>query len=425
MQSEWRVFVAAAMAAGLGALTSIPGALAQSSPIISFPTIKCHGTGNIALDDRIAGCTALIESSAATLRSLNMARLRRAMFHVQKGEMELAIADYDAILARDADNVPARLARASAHLRKHDNDAALADYDRVIESDPQNIYAFNGRALVYLATANPDSAIADYGRVLLIHPENVGAYVGRSGAYRAKQDPERALADCNKAIEISPEREYGYLCRGAAYRDQDQIDRAVADFERATELNPKNLQGDLNLASAHERRGDMEAALARLDQAFKIDADNAVLHRARGVARLESGGSRQAIEDFGRAAELRPRDSYVQLWLDLARRRSGEPSELAESSKQLDMSEWPAPVVRLYLGGLTFGALLVAAEDPDPNKRKGQVCEANFYAGELALANGAQDEALKLLRVATDVCPKHFVEWPAAHAELRRLGSGR
>ncbi|CCE11808.1 exported hypothetical protein [Bradyrhizobium sp. STM 3843] len=411
--------VAAVVLTLVGLLVPIPGALSQSSP-----GIKCHGTGNITLDDRIAGCTALIESSAATLKSLNMARLRRAMFQIQKGEIELAIADYDEILTRDPDNVPARLARASAYLRKHDNDAAIADYNRVIEADHKNIYALNGRALVYLAKENPDGAIADYGQILLIHPENVGAYVGRSGAYRAKHDWERALADCGRAIEISPEREYGYLCRGAVYLDQDQIDHAVADFERATELNPKNLQGDLDLASAHERRGDMEAALARLDQAFKIDADNAVLCRARGVARLESGRSREAFEDFSRAAELRPKDSYAQLWLDLARRRSGDPSELAESAKQLDMSKWPAPVIRYYLGGLTFEALLVAADDSDPNKRKGQVCEANFYAGELTLANGARDEAIRLLRVATEICPRQFVEWPAAHAELRRLGAG-
>ncbi|WP_316185040.1 MULTISPECIES: tetratricopeptide repeat protein [unclassified Bradyrhizobium] len=158
MQSEWRVFVAAAMAAGLGALTSIPGALAQSSP-----TIKRHGTGNIALDDRIAGCTALIESSAATLRSLNMARLRRAMFHVQKGEMELAIADYDAILAREPDNVPARLARASAYLRKHDNDAAIADYDWIIESDPRQPGSV--ACSLWLEDRNDDAADIDVGPI--------------------------------------------------------------------------------------------------------------------------------------------------------------------------------------------------------------------------------------------------------------------
>ena len=63
-----------------------------------------------------------------------------------------------------------------------------------------------------------------------------------------------------------------------------------------------------------------------------------------------------------------------------------------------------------------------AAKDPDPTKAKGQVCEANFFSGELALQQSAKDEATRLFRLAAAGCPKYFVEWHAAHAELRALG---
>lgn len=52
---------------------------------------------------------------------------------------------------------------------------------------------------------------------------------------------------------------------------------------------------------------------------------------------------------------------------------------------------------------------------------KGQVCETYFYAGELALGRNARDEAVRLLRLAVDACPRNYVEWPAANAELHRL----
>ena len=48
------------------------------------------------------------------------------------------------------------------------------------------------------------------------------------------------------------------------------------------------------------------------------------------------------------------------------------------------MPTWPAPVVRLFLGYLSPAETLAAAEDKDPNTKQGQVCEANFYSGELA-----------------------------------------
>jgi hypothetical protein len=57
---------------------------------------------------------------------------------------------------------------------------------------------------------------------------------------------------------------------------------------------------------------------------------------------------------------------------------------LSQAISQIDMTAWPAPVIRLFLGQMTPTAVLAAAADPDAGKKKGQVCEANFYSGELA-----------------------------------------
>ena len=87
------------------------------------------------------------------------------------------------------------------------------------------------------------------------------------------------------------------------------------------------------------------------------------------------------------------------------------------------MTAWPAPVIRMFLGQMTPAAALAAADDPDATKKKGQVCEANFYSGELALRQGAKDDAARLFRLAASDCPHDFTEWPAANAELKALGA--
>jgi lipoprotein NlpI len=87
------------------------------------------------------------------------------------------------------------------------------------------------------------------------------------------------------------------------------------------------------------------------------------------------------------------------------------------------MTKWPGPVIGLYLGQMTPKAVLAAADDPDANKKKGQVCEANFYTGELVLQRGAKDEARRLFRLAADDCPKNSDERSAANAELKALGA--
>jgi len=54
---------------------------------------------------------------------------------------------------------------------------------------------------------------------------------------------------------------------------------------------------------------------------------------------------------------------------------------------------WPAPVIWLYLGQTTPEAVLATAGDPVAYKQKDQVCEANFFSGELALQQGSKDGA--------------------------------
>jgi lipoprotein NlpI len=83
------------------------------------------------------------------------------------------------------------------------------------------------------------------------------------------------------------------------------------------------------------------------------------------------------------------------------------------------MTEWPAPVIRLFLGQMSPAAVLAAADDPDDTKKTNQVCEANYYSGEWALRAAAKDEATRLFRLAASDCPRGFIEWSAANAQLK------
>ena len=101
------------------------------------------------------------------------------------------------------------------------------------------------------------------------------------------------------------------------------------------------------------------------------------------------------------------------LLLDIVGRRSKLPSRLNEMSDKLDMTAWPAPVIRLYLAQLTPEAALAAADDPDPPIKRGRVCEANFYTGELALS-ASQGRCHSPARPGLQRLPVRFCErhWP-------------
>jgi lipoprotein NlpI len=214
------------------------------------------------------------------------------------------------------------------------------------------------------------------------------AHYNRGIAYQSKSDYDRAIADFDQTIALDPKDAVAYYSRGIAYKAKGDFDRAIADFDRAIAINPKYMAP----------------------------------YFSRGRLNLFIGALPKALADLNQASELSPKYAYAALWLDIANKRSNLPSRLPEAMKQIDMAKWPAPVIRLYLGQLTPEAVLAAAVDPDSETQKGQVCEANFYAGELALQRGDKDGAPRLFRLAAAGCPKSFIEYDGAVAEIKALG---
>ena len=72
-------------------------------------------------------------------------------------------------------------------------------------------------------------------------------------------------------------------------------------------------------------------------------------------------------------------------------------------------------MIDFYLGHRSLDEMRAAAGKPD------EKCEAAFYAGEWYLLNGKKPEAAPELQFASDTCPKTFIEYFGAVAELKRL----
>jgi len=143
---------------------------------------------------------------------------------------------------------------------------------------------------------------------------------------------------------------------------------------------------------------------------------------ARGRWYFFAGSVERALADLNQASAQEPKDAHTALWVDIVSRRNNLPSRLSQASSRIDMTVWPAPVIRLFMDQMTPAAVLTATDDPDATKKKAQVCEANFYSGELSLTKGLKDEATRLFRLVASDCPHSSDEWDAANAELKALG---
>jgi tetratricopeptide (TPR) repeat protein len=374
--------------AGLATLSVVP------CPIVSRPALadsygdldQCKFVGEISkADQSIAACDRVLGDPKVTGPSRAVAFSNRCGWWWAKKDPDRALSDCNEAIRIDRSYAAAYVNRGNAYLNKADAERAFGDFNEAIRLDPKNAWAYNARGDLYKNRGDFDHAMADFSESIRLDPNYAKAYFFRSDLYKGKRDFEHALADLNESIRLDPNDATAYFTRGCVSYIM----------------------------------GDNPAALANFTTSIRLDPNNAAAHFNRGVAYYVIGGRiADAEADFNKASELNPKDAYAALWHDLAERRNGVPSHLSEAARQLDMTAWPAPVTRQFLGELSSAQTLAAAHDSDPKTNLGRTCEANFYSGEFALLKKNRLEALRLLRRAASDCPRAFIEAPAAMAEL-------
>src|SRR5258708_6164349 len=214
------------------------------------------------------------------------------------------------------------------------------------------------------------------------NPKDPFPYSNRGFAYRKKGELDRAIADYSQAISLDPKAAQYYYNRGVTYRSKGDVDRAIADYNQAITIDPKSSDAFYNRGLAYRYKGDNDRALADFNQAISIDPQDGDIYKSRGRINLYTGAVPKALADFNQASALDPKDPYAALWVDIVGHRNNIPSRLMQASPQLDMTKWPAPIIGLFLGQMTAAAVLAAADDADATKKKGQICEANFFTAE-------------------------------------------
>jgi lipoprotein NlpI len=369
---------------------------------------------------------AAVVISSNNASAADQADLDRCKFAGELNRTDEGIAACDRVVGDSKmspqDRASALSSRCGWWWAKKDSDRALTDCNESVRTYRNLAAAYLNRGNVYLSKSDPEHALADFNEALRLDPKNAWGFAARGNLYKSKGDFDPALTDLDEAIRLDPGYALAFFSRGELYKSKGDVTRAMSDMNDTLRLDP-------NYAVAYFVRGQLSyllgnapAAVEDFGKAIKLDPNEATTYFNRGVAYYVLGGRNpDAIADFNKAAELSPTDAYTALWRDLAERRNNSPTHLAEAAKKLDMTVWPAPVIRHFLGQSNIEQTYGAAFDTDPKTKAAQTCEANFYSGELALLTRNRTEAQRLLKLAADQCPPSFIESTAAVAEVIQI----
>ncbi len=337
------------------------------------------------------------------------------------GDLDRAIAAYSESIRLDPRSASAYSDRAIAYHKKGQFDRAIADYGNAIRLAPNFAEAYNNRGLALVAQGDNDLAIADYDKAILIKPESFHFYASRAAAYAAKGELHQAITDFNEAIRLDPTNINALLGRGNTYFSKGRIDQAIVDYNEVLRLDPKSAGAYSNRAVAYIAKSDLDRAVADASAAIQLNPKLTIAYTVRGVAYFDAAKLLEASTDFRKASELDPRNAYNALWLDIVEGRSNAASQLSLQVSKMDMTAWPAPVVRMFMGEITPADAHAAADISNAKKKKDQACDANFFGAEFFLRRSAQDEAIRRFRLAAKDCPFASLERSAAKARLKEM----
>ncbi len=211
------------------------------------------------------------------------------------------------------------------------------------------------------------------------------------------------------------------LTQRGIQRDQLALfDAAAPDFARAVELAPDSTQALNGAAVNATMRNRTDDVIRLTDAVLKQSPDDADALNSRML-------SRYLAKDFAGAAAERDRllkldagwrRGYPVVMGMLIDRRNGRPADAASvGAHERDLpSDWPRQLVDWSQGKIDAAALLAAARQGSAPAQR--LCEAYFYLGEKADADGDKSGAAKYFKQATDQGVIEFVEDHLARMRL-------
>ncbi|WP_284418064.1 MULTISPECIES: caspase family protein [unclassified Bradyrhizobium] len=265
----------------LAALWASPGLAQSKSELGPLCT-----TDTTPADQMIAACNKIIALKVFSGGQLATIYFWRAVGWNKKGDYGRVIADATEALRLQPAQAIYNL-RGSAYYDKGEYEIAIADFNDAVKSGPPSGTIFHNRGNAYRGTGDYAKAIADYDQAIRLTPKSALSWQNRGISREATGDLDGALTDINEAIRLDPALASPLINRSVIWRAKGNVERAIADGTEAVRLAqnpPANIMtppgsviiaAHVHRALAYEAKGEFDAAKADYAAALKPVASDA------------------------------------------------------------------------------------------------------------------------------------------------------
>jgi Tfp pilus assembly protein PilF/predicted Ser/Thr protein kinase len=200
----------------------------------------CGSLSLVAL--RRAGKAAPVaEATAATVREDPAAHVYLARRYVQQGNVDEAIAEYEAAIDLDPGFVEAYVDLGNLMVREGDFQRGLELFEEALDIEPGHVKAHLSMGDAYLQMGDFDAAAYHYQMVVDLDPEAAGPH-GKLGICLVQGgDLELGRSECELALRLDSKVPEGHFCMGLYFARQGDTEQARREFEIVVESGAEML----------------------------------------------------------------------------------------------------------------------------------------------------------------------------------------
>lgn len=220
---------------------------------------------------------------------------------MQSGDYEGAVAAFNSALSQCVGKITDTeldicYYKAAAQYAGGDIEGALATYQAMIDYDEENGNAYYLHGCLSLKQQDTDTAKKDFANAVKYNPDDYELYVGIYESLAGNNMTEEGEEYLNKAFDIKGNSAENLTWRGRIYYLLGQYDNAVKELEGAVKKD--SAKANLYLAQVYEAEED-SANAEKYYQAY-VDSGTAdsVAMNALAEIQMEKGNYEAALEDI-------------------------------------------------------------------------------------------------------------------------------
>jgi tetratricopeptide (TPR) repeat protein len=262
----------------------------------------------VLLEDAVTHFTAQIERK----EDLAWAYAHRGTAWAVKGELDIALKDFDDAIRLSPDRALCWTLRGNAWRVKKEYDKAIRDYSESIRLDPKDARAFNYRGFTWSEKKEHDKAIRDYSEAIRLDPKFAAAFLTRGNAWRDKKEYDKAIRDYSEAIRLDPKLAAAFFNRGNTWSERKEYDKAIRDYGEAIRLDPRAVAAFLERGKAWHNKKEYGKAIQDFDEAIRLEPKFAHPRGRLAAVQAKKGQYAEAAKGFDEAMRLDPWLPWLQ-----------------------------------------------------------------------------------------------------------------